>query len=67
MREEQNVGKDAFNFIQHAPKRRRAPSEYASQIADFKNVILSTFRTILVNAKLTETSSLRILLSMVSS
>lgn len=40
MSEEQNIGKPALDHLVDAPKRRRIPSQYASQIQDFKNVTL---------------------------
>ena len=45
MSEEQNIGDPSPNYPSEPPKRRRVPSQYASQIADFKNVTLLPFRT----------------------
>ena len=45
MSEEQNIGDPSPNLPSEPPKRRRVPSQYASQIADFKNVTILPIRT----------------------
>lgn len=44
MSEEQKFGKEGSSYEQEPPKRRRTPSQYASQIADFKSVSLNPHR-----------------------
>ena len=45
MSEEQNCGKNAPENSSEPPKRRRVPSQYATQIADFKSVSPTLSRT----------------------
>ena len=45
MSEEQNCGNNAPENLSEPPKRRRVPSQYATQIADFKTVSLNLSRT----------------------
>ena len=49
--------KDPNPLSKEAPKRRRTPSQYASHIADFKNVPLSLSRTLLRPSKDQEVSN----------
>jgi hypothetical protein len=58
MSEEHLLGISPWGQLNEPPKRRRTPSQYATQIADFKNVPLSLFRILLPTPKRQKASDL---------
>jgi len=49
------------NLLSDPPKRKRTPSQFASHIADFKNVLLKTCRISLWPPKNTKTKIINLI------
>jgi hypothetical protein len=57
MSEEQNIGNQGGSQTGDPPKRKRVPSQYANQIADFKNVKIQLDRITRPISKKEETTN----------